>query len=278
MQATRRFRRRTRLAAAALAWSWVPGAAAQVRTFDAYFAGVHVAELRVAPTSYGIRKKGFASNRWGALHTVPVARVATDTAFLLWGSLRDVAGRIAGIERLGWAGHEVVAWPDRGSLYERWRDVRATGARTPSAARWHRRDASLPMDLVLDARNRLVAAIDPSRDVVLVQRGDEGYTTVAEWQKPGMSPARYGYRALGRQMVPMPDGVRLATLVYLPSDDAPGPYPTILVRSPYGISGSINGFWHYAARGYAVVFQATRGTSYSDPDNRSEGDLELMVH
>ncbi|MBV5325163.1 MAG: hypothetical protein J0626_07790, partial [Rhodospirillaceae bacterium] len=44
------------------------------------------------------------------------------------------------------------------------------------------------------------------------------------------------------------------------------------------ISGAIGGFWHYAARGYAVVFQATRGTSYTDPDNRSEGELELMVH
>ncbi|MBK8250220.1 MAG: CocE/NonD family hydrolase [Gemmatimonadetes bacterium] len=251
---------------------------AQARTFDAYIAGVHVAELRVAPTSYAIRKKGFASNRWGTLHAAPAAGVATDTAFLLWGSLRDVAGRIAGIERLGWSGHEVVAWPDRASLYERWRDLRPAGARTPTAARWHRRDASFPMDLVLDGRNRLVAAIDPFRDVVLVHRGDEGYTTVAEWRKPGLSPARHGYRALGKQMVPMPDGVRLATLVYLPSEDAPGPYPTILVRSPYGISGSINGFWHYAARGYAVVFQATRGTSYGDPENRSEGDLELMVH
>ena len=271
-------RRHAAIAVVALMASGVSGAGAQGRAFDAYFAGVHVAELRVTATSYSIRKKGFASNRWGALHTAPVASVATDTAFLLWGSLRDVAGRIAGIERLGWSGHEVVAWPDRGSLYERWRDVRPAGARTPIAARWHRRDASFPMDLVLDARNRLVAAIDPSRDVVLVQRGDEGYTTVAEWQTPGLSPARHGYRALGKQMIPMPDGVRLATLVYLPSEDAPGPYPTILVRSPYGISGSISGFWHYAARGYAVVFQATRGTSYNDPDNRSEGDLELMVH
>ena len=34
-------------------------------------------------------------------------------------------------------------------------------------------------------------------------------------------------------MVPMPDGVSLATTVYLPRDDS-GPWPTLLVRTPYG--------------------------------------------
>jgi uncharacterized protein len=250
----------------------------QSRTWDAYIAGVHVAELQVTGTQYSIRKKGFASNRWGPRTRAAVSAVASDTAFRLWGSLRDVVGAVATIERRSWHDHEVVAWPDRTVLYERTRELRPTGARTPAAARWNRRDASSPMDLVLDARNRLVAAIDPTRDVVLVQRGDEAYTTVASWRGTGVSPARYGYRALPQQMVPMPDGVRLATLVYLPSEDAPAPYPTIFVRSPYGIAASINGFWHYAARGYAVVFQATRGTSYTDPANRSEGELELMVH
>lgn len=252
--------------------------AGQARTYDAYVAGVHVAELRISPSRYSIRKKGFASNRWsGWTHTTPAA-VPGDSAFRLWGSLRDVVTHIASIERLVWRGHEVVSWPERSVLYERRRDMRPAGARTPVATRWNRRDATFPMDLILDPANRVVAAIDPPRDMVLVRRGDEGYTTVEAWRAAGVSAARFGYRALGRQMVAMPDGVRLATLVYLPSDDAPGPYPTIFVRSPYGISGSINGFWHYAARGYAVVFQATRGTSYTDPDNRSEGELELMVH
>ncbi len=253
-------------------------AGAQPRLWDAYVAGVHVAELQVTGAQYAVRKKGFASNQWTPRVAATGASVTSDTAFLLWGSLRPIVGQIASIEQLGWQGHDVVAWPDRQSLYERVRDLRPAGARTPTASRWHRRDASQAVDLVLDPGNRLVAAIDPSRDVVLVRRGDEAYTTVAAWREPGVSPARHGYRSLPRQMVPMPDGVRLATLVYLPSEDAPAPYPTIFVRSPYGISGLIGTFWHYAARGYAVVLQATRGTSYADPDNRSEGDLELMVH
>jgi predicted acyl esterase len=38
----------------------------------------------------------------------------------------------------------------------------------------------------------------------------------------------------------------------------------VFIRTPYGITGLINGFWHYAARGYAVVLQATRGTFFAD--------------
>ncbi len=251
---------------------------AQSVTWDAYVAGVHVAELTRSGERWTIRKRGFASNTWSAARLAVQASLGGDTAFTLFGALRNLPAAIPSIEQRGWSGHDIVAWPDRSVLYERLRTWAVPGSRAGQATRWNRRDASAPMDLVIDDANHLVAAIDPRADIVLVRRGDEGYTTVAQWKSPGVSPARYGYRALGKQMVPMSDGVKLATLVYLPSADAPSPYPTILVRSPYGISGSIGGFWHYAARGYAVVFQATRGTSYTDPDNRSEGELELMVH
>lgn len=257
-----------------------PSKAQQV-TWDAYIAGVRVAELTAPQQGRGlwsIRKKGFASNTWSPVHRATAERVARDTAFALWGALRQLPGQISDIERLDWSQRDVVSWPDRSVLYERTRALTVPASRSRRATRWNRRDASAPMDFIIDDRNRLVAALDPRADIVLVRRGDEGFTTVGQWQSPGVSPAKYGYRSSGKQMVPMADGVRLATLVYLPSADAPAPYPTILVRSPYGISGVIGTFWHYAARGYAVVLQATRGTSYTDPDNRSEGDLELMVH
>ncbi len=34
------------------------------------------------------------------------------------------------------------------------------------------------------------------------------------------------------EMVQMPDGILLATDVWLP--DGPGPFPTVLIRTPYG--------------------------------------------
>ncbi len=59
-------------------------------------------------------------------------------------------------------------------------------------------------------------------------------------------------------MVPMEDGVRLATDVYLPDKCRP-PYPVILVRSPYdknvnrGLAGML------CPLGYALVVQDMRG-------------------
>jgi putative CocE/NonD family hydrolase len=65
--------------------------------------------------------------------------------------------------------------------------------------------------------------------------------------------------------VPMRDGVQLATDVYLPATGAEalsGPFPTLLVRTPYNKSSEANvenqGLF-YARRGYAVVIQDCRG-------------------
>ncbi len=66
-------------------------------------------------------------------------------------------------------------------------------------------------------------------------------------------------------MVPMPDGVRLASDVYRPEGD--GPWPTILMRTPYsrragmGVIANI-----FTAAGYAVVVQDARGRFDSEGD------------
>jgi len=251
--------------------------------FDLYQFGVRTAELSIGGTAtapvYSIRKKDIAANTWSPVRTTPGTALGRDTAFQLAGSLRDLAPRLAQLGRVDWKSLELVGWPDRNTIYERAREWDAPVAgKSVRATRWNRRDATRPVDFVFGSDNSLIAAIDPSADVVLVRRGYEAFTTVSAWNAPGMSQARYGYRSLGKQMVPMADGVRLATLVYLPSGDATGPFPVVLVRTPYGISSVIGTFWQYAVRGYAVVFQAARGTSFGDPDARSEGDLQLMIN
>lgn len=90
--------------------------------------------------------------------------------------------------------------------------------------------------------------------------------------------ARVGPAALdprARQaMVPMRDGVRLATDLYLP--EGPGPFPTVLVRLPYDKNGRY--CWmpflatHVIARGYAFVPQDVRGRF------RSEGEPVAFVN
>ena len=65
-----------------------------------------------------------------------------------------------------------------------------------------------------------------------------------------------------KEQVEMEDGVKLATDVYLPTED--GKYPVILVRTPYNkdhIKGAIPG---YIERGYAVVSQDCRGKFLSE--------------
>lgn len=75
--------------------------------------------------------------------------------------------------------------------------------------------------------------------------------------------------------VPMRDGVRLATDLYLP--DAEGRFPVVLVRTPYGTETaafSEMGAW-YASRGYVFAAQDTRGKYDSEGDwygRRSERD------
>jgi uncharacterized protein len=66
-------------------------------------------------------------------------------------------------------------------------------------------------------------------------------------------------------MVPMRDGVKLATDVYLPSGNAP--FPVVLARTPYNKDGMRGGAEGAAKRGYAVVLQDTRGRFASEGEN-----------
>ncbi|HEX6855117.1 MAG TPA: CocE/NonD family hydrolase [Streptosporangiaceae bacterium] len=64
-------------------------------------------------------------------------------------------------------------------------------------------------------------------------------------------------------LVPMRDGIRLATDVYLPPT---GQAPAIALRTPYGRATQETTFLALACAGYAVVAQDCRGTGDSEPD------------
>ena len=65
-------------------------------------------------------------------------------------------------------------------------------------------------------------------------------------------------------MVPMRDGVKLATTVYLP--DGTGPWPVIVSRTPYNKAGFVRGHVRYTRAGYAFVGQDVRGQFASEGD------------
>ena len=70
-------------------------------------------------------------------------------------------------------------------------------------------------------------------------------------------------------MVPMRDGVRLATDIYRP--DAPGRFPALVTRGPYGKDGYADNqehsIWFFPQRGYVVVSQDCRARFDSEGDN-----------
>lgn len=67
-----------------------------------------------------------------------------------------------------------------------------------------------------------------------------------------------------QEMVPMRDGVRLATSIYLPEGD--GPWPVILTRTPYGKDVMYGPATHkdYLKAGYVRVVQDVRGKFKSE--------------
>lgn len=87
-------------------------------------------------------------------------------------------------------------------------------------------------------------------------------------------------------MVPMRDGTKLATDIYLPdlpgqSEESQGrsgdPYPTLVIRTPYNKANYAGSGEFFAGHGFAVAAQDVRGTFNSEGDYypyRSEGNAE----
>lgn len=90
---------------------------------------------------------------------------------------------------------------------------------------------------------------------------------------PEQSQPEYEVVIQRNRAVPARDGVRLATDVYLPARDGqalPGPWPTLLTRTPYDkLAFAADGEW-WAMRGYARIMQDVRGRF------ASEGEFYLL--
>lgn len=93
------------------------------------------------------------------------------------------------------------------------------------------------------------------------------------------SAAEFGALLASEVMLPMRDGVRLATDIYFPSDPsdpsrrADGEFPVILVRTPYNKRSDLNrqSGEHFSQRGYIVAIQDCRGRY------RSEGEFYFLA-
>ncbi len=83
-------------------------------------------------------------------------------------------------------------------------------------------------------------------------------------QQTRSNPQNQGKNNFTKQtiMIAVEDTIKLATDVYLPQKN--GPFPTILIRSPYNRAGAKGDGERFAGAGYAVVIQDTRGKYESE--------------
>src|SRR4051794_6018668 len=75
-----------------------------------------------------------------------------------------------------------------------------------------------------------------------------------------------GFSVQRNVMVPMPDGVHIATNLYTPRNEK-GPFPTVLVRLPYNKDQYGEAVWigeEFSSHGYVVAVQDVRGTFASE--------------
>ncbi|WP_164669411.1 CocE/NonD family hydrolase [Virgibacillus doumboii] len=131
---------------------------------------------------------------------------------------------------------------------------------------WVEREKKFPLDVVI-IDGEPAAFISTSREncSVLVKDGLEKYTAVHMWQQGNVSPAKHSVKHHGHFMIPMRDGIKLATDVWLPTEHE-DPVPVIFVRTPYGRMALEKAYVHFIQRGYGVVIQDTRGRQDSEGD------------
>jgi putative CocE/NonD family hydrolase len=76
------------------------------------------------------------------------------------------------------------------------------------------------------------------------------------------SPPALGAAVERNVWMPLSDGVRLSTDLYLPAHGKPA--PVLLIRTPYGKAGGAKQGRYFASHGYALVVQDCRGSGESE--------------
>jgi putative CocE/NonD family hydrolase len=151
-------------------------------------------------------------------------------------------------------------------------DVWRWGGTRPGHATMYR-DADLkitaPFDLLVSDNGELVGWFDPTQDIVTIIDGYEDVSPLAFWQGERVSKPNFSTITIAaKSLVPMSDWVPLAATIMVPGDRngnaLPGPFPTILMRTPYGRNTSLHDAFKFVSRGYAVVAQDVRGRGDSE--------------
>ncbi|WP_052339582.1 CocE/NonD family hydrolase [Gorillibacterium massiliense] len=182
--------------------------------------------------------------------------------------LEKIQRDLATYSAADWTGDGDERVLDSGDVYQRHIQYSGVVAGRPLTSQvWARRNGTA-LDIVT-VEGEIIAFLTPNRYglEIIVKEGYEHLTPLVGYDDPLLSKPEYGINELGTYLVPMRDGVRLATDVYLPEGIEPGAkLPTILVRTCYDRHGKKPFFLRWANKGYAVVNQDVRGRADSEGD------------
>ncbi|MBY0012905.1 CocE/NonD family hydrolase [Paenibacillus typhae] len=175
-----------------------------------------------------------------------------------------IARQLSSYEAADWTGEKVVL--DTSEVYHKHIQYKAEiGGKLEVSQVWALRgDTALD---VVTLNGEVIAFLTPNRYGIelIVKAGYEKLTPLTVYDEPLLSKPEYGVNDLGTFLIPMRDGIKLATDVFLPEGIQPGTkLPTILVRTCYDRNGKKEIFMRWANKGYAVVSQDVRGRADSE--------------
>lgn len=231
--------------------------------FNLYASGVYEGKIRFTD-SETFHAKVDVRQRTQMKETV----LSESAGFVL--PLEKIRQNIGVYAKAGWMGDEITL--ENGDVYQRHVSYTAVidGEQQTSTV-WALRNATALDVVTMDGE--IIAFLTPNRYglEIIVKEGLERLTPLVVYDDLSLSQPKYGVNALGTFLIPMRDGVKLATEVFLPEaidgfdgSDGSGKLPTILVRSCYDRNRQRLSFMRWANKGYAVVVQDVRGRADSE--------------
>lgn len=227
--------------------------------FAYYWSGIHRTDIIFSQDGVFHRQKYIKTDQWSSLEILQEKDKTYELPLIeIWKHMNE-------LQEIDWSSKNIeLSW---GHSYQR--HIKIDGFvkdKKMMAQVWAQRRVKCPLDLII-LDNQVIGFIYTKRDgcIILVEPGYENLTPLKHWNDPLLSKAKYGIKHEGIFYVPMRDGIKLATEVWLPADMSErSKVPAILVRTPYGRFRLGEPELRFVQRGYALVAQDTRGREDSE--------------
>lgn len=233
--------------------------------FALYKSGIHVWDLVFAEDNIMRREKDVYSGEWSEYEALTdkdtaMGSIAGDIPIY---EINSILGELGSVN---WSGSNSITLKN-GKRYERYKSFqgKAEGL-NKEAFVWAECDGDPPLDLMIE-NGRVIGFICMAgdRSSILVKHGCEQLSPLNYWNEELISKPIYTVKHLGNFMVPMKDGVKLSTDIWLPSEIyGKKKVPAIFIRTPYGRMLFMKASIKYVQMGYALVIQDVRGRGDSE--------------